>query len=268
MRRVVTGILLGIAMLAGGFEATLASDSALSRIIANGELRVGTTGTQPPFSIKSRSGELMGYEIDLADLLASAMGVKLTLVEMPFKSLLDAVASGEVDVVMSGMTMTPKRNLRAAFVGPYIISGKSILTKDATIAKADEAGDIDEAGLTIAVLANSTSQEFVEDYLPAATMVTFDAYDEGVQMVLDDRATLMVADYPVCVLSVLRHADKGLVTLTEPLTIEPIGIAISPQDPLLLNLIQNYLGALEAVGLLAELESAWFDDAGWLARLP
>ena len=50
----------------------------------------------------------------------------------------------------------------------------------------------------------------------------------------------------------MRFADQGLVTLVEPLTIEPIGIAISPGDSLMVNMVQNYLVALEAVGVLDE----------------
>jgi ABC-type amino acid transport substrate-binding protein len=66
----------------------------------------------------------------------------------------------------------------------------------------------------------------------------------------------------------MRYGDQGLVTLAEPLTIEPIGIAISPGDSLMLNMVQNYLVALEAVGVLDELEAKWFKDGGWLIHLP
>jgi polar amino acid transport system substrate-binding protein len=87
-------------------------------------------------------------------------------------------------------------------------------------------------------------------------------------MVLDDEVTALVADFPICALSVLRHGNRGLVTLAEPLTIEPIGMALPPGDSLLLNMVQNYLGALEGIGLLEELEADWFDDASWLIQLP
>ena len=270
MRRMWLSLLLCIALLLPVWSVPLAAQDApvLDRIVKSNELRVGMSGGQPPFTVKSKSGELIGYEVDVARLLANAMGVELKLVEKPFGELLDALTAGEVDVVMSGMTMTPERNLRAAFVGPYIVSGKSILTKDRTLARADEAQDIDLANVKIVALANSTSQKFAETFLSKAQLVTTSDYDEAVKMILDDKATALVADYPVCALSVMRYADSGLVTLAEPLTIEPIGIAISPGDSLLLNMIENYLGALEAVGLLAELEAKWFEDGGWLMQLP
>ena len=54
----------------------------------------------------------MGYEVDLAAILAESMGVKLKIVEMPFPELMQALESSKVDAVMSGMTITPRRSLR------------------------------------------------------------------------------------------------------------------------------------------------------------
>jgi polar amino acid transport system substrate-binding protein len=107
----------------------------LSTILKKGEIRIGMTGNQPPFTMKAKSGELIGYEVDLATALAKNMGVKLKLVEMPFSDLLGALKAGRIDAVMSGMTMTPERNLEVLFAGPYIISGKSILTKSRLISE-------------------------------------------------------------------------------------------------------------------------------------
>ena len=52
------------------------------------------------------------------------------------------------------------------------------------------------------------------------------------------------------------------------MTIEPIGIALAPGDSLLVNMVTNYLGALEGIGLLDALEKKWFEDGGWLIQLP
>jgi len=270
MKRVSIGLLLCLALLIGLSVPASAAESSpvLSRIVDNGELRVGMSGAQPPFSVKSKEGKIIGYEVDLANALAAAMGVELKIVQKPFGQLLSALEAGEVDAVMSGMTITPQRNLKAAFVGPYVLSGKSILTKDKTLSAIEEAGEIDKASITLTALENSTSQKFVETLMPKAKLVTTADYDSAVKMVLEDKATALVADYPICALSVLRHGDQGLVTLTEPLTIEPIGIAIAPGDSLLLNMVENYLGTLQSMGLLDQLEAKWFQDGSWLIQIP
>ncbi len=242
--------------------------SVLDRILKNKEIRIATSGQQPPFSIKDKEGKLMGYEIELARILADAMKVKLTFVEKSFPELLPALEKGEVDAVMSGMTITPERNLKVAFAGPYLVSGKSVLAKEKRISELDEMGEINRPVIKVTALEGSTSQEFVENIIPRVKLTTVKNYEEAVNMVLKDQADLMIADYPACVLSILRHPDEGLATLEEPLTIEPIGIALPPNDFLLHNMIRNYINALGMVGVLADLEKKWFDDGSWLIRLP
>ena len=240
----------------------------LSKIYKNGELRVGTSGSQPPFTMKSKEGQLMGYEIELAKLLTDAMSLKLKFVEKPFSELLPALEKGEIDVIMSGMTITPERNINFTFVGPYLVSGKSILAKAKRLSALDEIAEINRSTVTIAVLKGTTSQRFVEKMVPNVKLVTTPDYDSAVKMVLEDKVDIMIADYPVCVLSILRHPEAGLATLEEPLTIEPIGMALPPDAFQLHNLVENYLTALEIAGILADLEAKWFQDGSWLIRLP
>ena len=268
-RSLILSALVLVALL-GAPAATEAADNSpvLSRIVESGTFRVGMSGNQPPFSVVSKSGEMIGYEVDLANILADAMGVEVEFVKKPFGELLAALEKGEVDAIMSGMTMTPQRNLKAAFVGPYVVSGKSILTKSATLATLKDAEEIDRSTLRITALKGSTSERFVKNILEKTTYIGVEDYDAGVQMVIDGKADALVADFPICALSMMRFPDAGLATLTEPMTIEPIGIALAPGDSLLLNMVTNYLGALEGIGLLEALEKKWFEDGGWLIQLP
>ncbi len=251
-------------------ETAAARDASptIARILKRGKLRVGMSGNQPPLNAKSKTGEFIGMEVDLARVLARSMEVELEVVQKPFPELLPALVKGDVDVVMSGMTITMRRNREVAFVGPYFLSGKSILTKSKPLSQADEAEDIDRTDLKLVALEASTSQKFIESFAPNAKFTPVQDYDTGVQMVIDGKVDALVADYPICLLSVLRHGDAGLATLIQPLTIEPIGIALPPDDMLFLNLVQNYFGALTASGALEELQKRWFEDASWLAELP
>lgn len=259
--------LLTFAVAAPG-QAADATSPVLGRIVESGKLRVGMTGDQAPLNARTRDGELIGLEVDLAGALATAMGAELQLVTKPFGDLLAALRGGEVDIVMSGMTITPQRNLEFAFVGPYFVSGKAILTKSSALAASDEADDINEKKYKLAALEGSTSKAFVEVFAPRAKLVTAKNYDEAVQLVLDDEVDALVADYPACVLAMVRHPDSNLATVATPLTVEPIGIAVPAGDALLVNFLQNFLGALEATGLLEQLQKRWFEDASWVQQLP
>jgi polar amino acid transport system substrate-binding protein len=256
---IVVLILAGTSAFAG---------ATLDRIVERGEIRIGMTGNQPPLSMKSKSGTLIGFEVDLANLLGQAMEVEPKLVTKPFPELIPALLAGEIDVIISGMTITPQRNTKVAFVGPYNVTGKSILTKSSTLAAAQETDEINAENITLTALKGSTSERFVQLLLPKAKLTATDDYDAAVKMVLDGQANALVADIEVCQFSMLRYPDAGLATLAAPLTIEPIGIALPPNDPLLMNLIQNYLGTLEGLELLDELRAKWYEDGSWLIQIP
>jgi polar amino acid transport system substrate-binding protein len=149
----------GCAQTQQGSSSTSASP-VLDRIQKRGELVVGTMGNMPPLNMTSKDGEIFGLEPDLARLMAKAMDVKVKFVTKPFNELLPALQTGEVDMVLSGMTITPERNRKVAFVGPYFISGKAFLTKIKTIAYADEAEDANNPKTKIVTLKDSTSQAF------------------------------------------------------------------------------------------------------------
>ena len=264
----VLAILLisGCAQMQPGFSGTSASP-VLDRIQQRGALIVGTMGNMPPLNMTSKDGEIFGLEPDLARLMADAMDVKVKFVTKPFNELLPALQTGEVDMVLSGMTITPERNRKVAFIGPYFISGKAFLTKVKTIAYADEARDANNSNTKIVALRGSTSQAFAEAFLDKTTLFTTKNYDDAVDMVLQDKVHAMIADYPICVVSVFRYPNAGLLSVVTQLTYEPIGIAIPANDPLLMNWTRNTLNNFEGSGMLDELKLKWFAEGDWLEKL-
>jgi polar amino acid transport system substrate-binding protein len=262
-------LLSGCAQMNGNTANASASASpVIDRILQRGELVVGTAGSMPPLNMTTKEGELIGYEIDLAKNMASAMGVQAKMEVMPFAELLPALQSGKIDLILSNMTITPGRNLKVAFVGPYFTSGKAFMTKIKTIATAEGPSDIDGKKTKLVALKGSTSQAYVEKAIPDATLVTANDYDEAVKMVLDDKVHAMVADYPICVVSVFRYPNQGLLSVVTTLTYEPIGVGVPAGDPLLVNWVENFMGIAEKVGFFEELKRKWLLKADWLHRLP
>ena len=253
-----------------GKSATKTPASALAGILEKGELVVGTAGSMPPLNMTTKSGEVKGFEIDLATYMAEGMGVQLRVEVMPFHELLDALGAGTVDMVLSGMTITPERNQKVAFVGPYFVTGKSFLTKTQRLLSIKDPGEINQPSTTLVALKGSTSQLFVQIVLPRARLITANDYDEAVNMVIQGTADAMVADFPICAVSVFRYLpkDEALACLMTPLTYEPIGIAMHGSDPHLINWVQNLLNTLEANGEMKELYDKWFRNTSWLSELP
>ncbi len=240
----------------------------LKRILQKGELVVGMSGDIPPFTMKSKEGKVIGLDADLAADLATGMGVKLRIAVIPFSELLTAIENGKVDMILSAMTITPERNLRVAFIGPYFISGQAILTKGAKLASMKVASEINSPKTRIAALKGSTSQFYIEKAIPKAKLVATLNNDEAVEMVIEDKVDAVVADFPACIVSVFRYPNKGLASLMTPLTYEPLGIALPTNDPLLINWVENCLRTHEGAGSLKMLKARWFENSTWLAMLP
>ena len=235
----------------------------LDRIQQRGELVVGTAAGMPPLNMTTKDGKIIGLDADLSRYLADAMKINLRLEPMAFKDLLPSLEAGKVDMVISGMTMTAYRNRRVAFVGPYLISGKGLLTREATLAAIKDPNAIDLAEVRLTALAGSTSADFVRTVTPRAQFAPAQDYDEAVKMVIDGRVDAMVADQPICLISVARYPGQGLLAIIAPLTYEPIGIALPANDALFMNLVDNFLTALQDSGTLERLKDQWFQTGDW-----
>lgn len=236
----------------------------LQRIYDAGVLRVGLAADLPPLSMINERGEFVGFEIDVVEALGRAMGLEVRFVHTPFQDLLSAIEKDDVDLAISGITITAERNVRVAFAGPYFISGASVLSKSDELAHAETTGVLDRPELRYAALDSSTSRRFVQEVLPQAKLVTIAKYEDGIRMVIDGEVDAMIADYLVCKAAAWRHPDAGLYAMRTPFTIEPLGIALPPDAPLLLNLVQNYLNTLENTGLLGQLKAKWLADGSWM----
>ena len=245
----------------------VAVSPVIDRILQRGELRVGTTGTQPPLTATTKSGTIIGFDADLAAAFAKDMNVKLTLVPLQFSDLLAKLEAGDVDMVLSGLTMTPQRNLHVAFVGPYLVSGMSILTREKTLARLRRAEEIDTPKVTLAALRGSTAEKFAQETVPKAKLVLVNTLDDGVALVRKGKVDALLADHPFCVVTVYRYRDDHFATLETPFTFEPLGIALPPNDPLLMNWAQNALADLDDSGVLLDTMYKWFEEDAWVEQL-
>ncbi|MDZ7582083.1 MAG: transporter substrate-binding domain-containing protein [Deltaproteobacteria bacterium] len=151
----------------------------LDRIQQRGELVVATAAGMPPLNMTTRDGKIIGLDADLSRFLADAMEVSLRLEPMAFSDLLPALEAGKVDMVISGVTITVRRNRRVAFVGPYLISGKGLLTREARLAAIKGPDGINRAEVRLTALKGSTSADFIKTVAPRAQFLPVQTYCRG-----------------------------------------------------------------------------------------
>lgn len=239
------------------------SADAVHRIVESGRLRVGLSGAQPPLNMKNRKGELVGLDVDLATALADAMDLDLELIERPFAELIAGLGDGDFDLVISNMTITPARNAEVAFAGPYLISGVTLLTRKELVATLESNAAIDSAERTFGVRSGSTSEALLRDAYPKAKVVAADDLSTLIPRIRSGELDGLFSDLPYVRFMLASNPDSGLAEVGTPFTTEPIGIALDPGSPLLVNLVQNYLNTLEYTGLLLQMKTYWLNDGKW-----
>lgn len=264
---VMAALVLFSACAHGPEKTSAAGPAGLQKILEKGELVVGMTGKQPPLNMKYKDGRIIGLEPELARLMAGAMGVILKLKQMDFFELFPALESGGIDMILSGMTITPQRNLKMAFVGPYFVTGKSFLTKADHIVKCQDLCDIDSPQTTLTALKGSTSQLLAEKMIPKAKLIPVRDYDEAIHLVIEEKADALIADQLACLWAIIRYPRQGLVTSLKTFTHEPLGIALPGTDPLLINWVDNFLKTLQGSGELKKLADHWIKNEIWGERV-
>ncbi len=96
----------------------------------NGVLRLGTASVTEPFSFVDGSGQIVGYDIELARHIAKKLDKKLVIVNMDFGGMIPALISGKVDMIAACITITSERSKQVLFSEPYYIGGIAALVRE------------------------------------------------------------------------------------------------------------------------------------------
>jgi polar amino acid transport system substrate-binding protein len=250
------------------FPGQSVAGPVIERIRTNQELVLGTPGDFPPFSVISELGDLIGFDVSLARELAKSMGVNLRIERLPFSELISTLKSGQVDMIMSGLSVTPKRNMDIAFVGPYGNSGQAFIGQKEIIESLGEPKDLNRADLKIGALQDTTAELTLKALMPQAEPVLTKSLDEVLIKLLRGEIDGLISDYPYCKVAEYRYKSQGLLVYDKILSFEQLGIGVLPDDPLFVNLLTNYLNLLVGSGALKAMQEYWFKSSDWIVALP
>ena len=268
MRLALLFIVVSVFILGSSHFKSAQAGQVIDRIKTNGELVLGTPGDFPPFSVTSDQGDLIGFDISLARELAKSMNVNLRIDRLPFHELIPNLESGKVDMIMSGLSITPRRNMQIAFVGPYGNSGQAFFGKDDIVASLSQPLDLNREGLKIAILQETTAELTVRAVLPKAEPIFTQSLDQALIKLLNNEIDGIISDYPFCKVSEFRYRDRGFSVYEKILSYEQLGIGVSAEDPLFINLLTNYLNLLVGSGALKAMQEFWFKSSDWIPNLP
>ncbi len=252
-----------LAALAVATPAAAKMDMSLDRVVSARQLTVGVS-LNAPWVIKRPDGSLAGYDIDLVNALAKDLGATPHYVELPFAELLPRLGHGDIDMVASGLAITPARSRVAVFTNP---TGLSLVRTVARFAdgKGGKAVALG-AGAKIAVLGGSTDEAAAKASYRAATVVAYPTYAAALGALINGQAQAMVATSPVPRMAV-RLYDAQLGLAGKPLTRTAEAFALRPDDDRLRLYLNNWIDARKADGFLENARQHWFFSFGWMSDL-
>jgi len=251
---------------AGEIQDKLSAESTIETVLKRGVLRVGMS-TFVPWAMKDKTGQLIGFEIDVATRLAEDMGVEVEFVPTKWAGIIPALLTGKFDVIIGGMGILPSRNLKVNFSQPYDYTGMSMVAHKELAKGFSTLEDFNKPGVTIAARLGGTPVEAAKKHLPNAQLRLFDDESQTIQELLNGRVHAVVASAPMPAFQALKYPEKLFVPLPENFTREPIGFALRKGDVDTLNFFNNWIGFVEAEGWLKERKHYWFKTKDWEDQL-
>jgi cystine transport system substrate-binding protein len=133
----------GLVIAAAGLALPALAGDLLDSVKARGTLRIALEGTYPPFNFKDpKTGQLAGYDVDVAKLLASRLGLKPEFVSTEWTAILAGLSAGKYDVIVSQVGITPKREQAFEFSEPYTYSTPQLIVRRNDTAKYTALSDL------------------------------------------------------------------------------------------------------------------------------
>jgi len=239
-------------ILAAAGVLTLTLASALAQ---NRELVVGSSATYRPFAYENPNKEIVGYDVDIIKAVANKAGLQIKVINTPWTGIFAALNNGDVDLVISGVTINDKRKQSYDFTLPYFEARQLIAVHKDSSAK----GLKDLAGKKIAVVTGSTgddtaSREFGKTNpdirrFESTPVVISELANGGVDAAIGDNG----------VIAFRAQEHKQLKTVNDPsFPKEYFGIVVKQGNKALLDKLNAGLAAIKADGSYAQIYKKWF----------
>jgi polar amino acid transport system substrate-binding protein len=253
--RTPLSIMLLIAVFMSFAASSSASDDSWEKIKEKGELVVGFCAQYPPFEFKTETGELKGFDVDLANAIGKELNIPVKFKDGEWQGLIPGMEKGDYDVLITCMGKTPKRMETVNFSDVYVK-----LTEVIVVRKDDDAihDKIDLKGKTVgAQIATSSERALngMKDLIGEAKL-----YNYTTEAFLDlkfNRIDAVVSGFAYAVVQIKK--DPSFKIVGAPLNATDIGIALPKNADALTAKINEALAKIEANGTNKKIYNKWLN---------
>lgn len=249
----LTAILLGTVFLLSGCGSSSSTSSAKND---ENTFIIGVDDQFPPMGYRDKSGNIVGFDIDLATEAAARMGKKLVVQQIDWSAKEMELAQGNIDAIWNGLTITDERKAQMDFTDPYLENDQVIVVKKDSAIKTKA----DLSGKKVGIQKSSSAEDALNADAIKDALAEVVSYDENVSALQDlgiGRTDAVVVD-SVVANWYIKDNDADYRLLEESLAPEKYGIAVKKGNTELLNAINSALNDMRKDGKAAEISKTWF----------
>jgi ABC-type amino acid transport substrate-binding protein len=204
---------------------SFAANTKMAKLQKAGEITIGVKFDVAPFGRKDpKSGDVEGFDIDLAKAIADELGVKPKYIEALSDNRIAFLKDGTADLILSTMTINAERDQEIDFSEPYFVAhGRILVKKDSAIT-----GVKDLAGKKVCTALGSTYVDTLKKQAPKADTKLVDSYSECLELIQDGAVDAVATDDVILTGMVIQ--DDTLKLVGDELTTEPYGVGIKQGD--------------------------------------
>jgi cyclohexadienyl dehydratase len=262
IRRFVSGISAAVIVVLGtACSSTNRSDAPepardLHQILGDATMRVCSTGDYRPFTYRDPQGSWSGLDIDMADQLASSLGVKVDLVPTTWGAMMKDLGA-KCDMAMGGITVTSDRAKHALYSAPYLHDGKAAIVRCADSSKYRTLADIDQAGVRVVVNPGGTNADFDEANIHRATIIRYPDNNTIFEQIANHDADAMITDGSEIRWQTMQNPQLCGVSTDHPFTSEQKAYLIPQTDPDLQQRVDQWLRTVQDDGTYSAISQKW-----------
>jgi cyclohexadienyl dehydratase len=233
-----------------------AQESRLDAVQKSGALRICTPGDYKPFSIAKGDGSYEGLDVDLAQAMAKALGVRAEFVKTSWPKLMDDFVD-KCDIAVGGISVSLDRQKRAFFTAPYMVNGKAPITRCENVKRFQTIADIDKPGVTVIENPGGSNERFARANFEQAKIVIFDDNTKIFDEIQKGNADVMISESVEALVQQKQHPGLCAVNPDKPLQYGEMGWLLPRGDVVFKAWVDQYLHLAKASGDYDRSLAAW-----------
>ncbi len=225
-------------------------------------LKVGTSATREPFCFVDENGDYTGHDGEFAKRIGAKLGRPVEFVDMKFSALIPALASGKIDLIVTGMTATEERAKSVNFSKSYFRNSQMIITKKPTGEKSEGLNlqSLDDLKTKrIAVISGTTHDSFIQHNYPDAIAMQYKGPSDVLLALRSGKVDAAV--YTTQAMGELLKEDSNLMIFGDTLFAVPVGMGFNKNDDELREEYNKFFKEIQSNGVYDDIIDRWINKA-------